>query len=120
MPSRSSHVSNWPDGGLTQYFALLAQARRPGRLTSASAASRVASTEVGGITAAVGVGRPAASDSSRIFSTRARNVASVIRPGIQPSQYSTARRADAGVAPQYQNGGGPPTGLGSIVTSSNA
>ena len=68
--------------------------------------------------AGVGSGRPASSESLRIVSTRARNVASDSRPGIQPSQYSTARRADAGVPPQYQNGGGPPTGFGSIVTFS--
>ena len=88
-------------------------------MTSRSASSRVASIDVGGITAMVGGGGPRPSDSSRIVSTRARKVASEIRPGIQPSQYSTARRADAGVAPQYQNGTGPPTGFGSIVTSSN-
>jgi hypothetical protein len=28
----------------------------------------------------------------------------VIRPGIQPSQYSIARRTEAGVLPQYQIG----------------
>jgi len=38
-----------------------------------------------------------------------------MRPGIHPSQNSAASRADRGVAPQYQNGAGPPTGFGSIA-----
>ena len=58
-------------------------------------------------------------DSSRIVSIRLAMVPSEIRPGIQPSQNSTANRADRGVAPQYQNGTRPPTGFGSIDTSWN-
>ena len=52
-----------------------------------------------------------------MVSTRLASVAIEIRPGIHPSQNSTASRAERGVAPQYQNGTRPPTGLGSIVTS---
>jgi hypothetical protein len=41
-----------------------------------------------------------------------------MRPGIHPSQNSTASRAERGVAPQYQNGMRPPSGFGSTLTSS--
>jgi hypothetical protein len=69
------------------------------------------------MTAIVGGLRPLSEAILLILLTRALKVGMEIRPGIHPSQYSTARRAEAGVAPQYQYGGGPPTGLGSIVTS---
>ena len=72
------------------------------------------------MTATVGIRLPCSSESVRIVSTRLRKVASAMRPGIQPSQYSTARRADAGVFPQYQKGTGPPSGFGSMVTLSKS
>jgi hypothetical protein len=43
-------------------------------------------------------------------------VASVVRAGIQPSQYSTARRQAAGVPPPYQIGIGR-SGVGLSATS---
>ena len=52
-----------------------------------------------------------------MVSIRLAMVASEMRPGIHPSQNSTASRAERGVAPQYQNGTRPPTGFGSMVTS---
>jgi hypothetical protein len=44
---------------------------------------------------------------ARIDSTRFSMVRNVILPGIHPSQYSAALRADAGVAPPYHSGIGP-------------
>ena len=64
------------------------------------------------------MGRPLAAVISRMVATRSAMVSRVVRPGIQPSQYSAARRAERGVAPQYQNGTGAP-GLGSMEMLSN-
>ena len=97
---------------------LLAQASSPSRFTPARASSLVAAIEVGGITATVGMGRPLRAVSSRIVAARSAMVSRVVRPGIQPSAYSAASRAERGVAPQYQNGTGRP-GLGSMEMFSN-
>ena len=64
-------------------------------------------------------GLPFSATNSVIFATRFSMVFKVIRPGIQPSQYSAARRAEAGVAPPYQNGIGP-AGFGYTDTLENS
>ena len=114
-PSMSSTVANSPDGGLTHHLPrLFAHANNPSMFSPSKADSRVGAIEVGGITATVGIGRPFAAVSSRMARARSSIVNSVVRPGIHPSAYSAASRADLGVAPQYQNGMDS-AGLGSIV-----
>src|ERR1051326_7964543 len=102
-PSRSSGVSHLPesDGSHLERIACSIISRQ---LTREIASSRVRPGLVIGIAAAVGTGLPASAASLRSRWTRLRKVLKVIRPGIQPSQYSTARRADAGELPQYQIG----------------
>ena len=66
------------------------------------------------MTPASGRGRPASAAKRSMRSTRSRTSRRGIRPGIQPSQYSTARRAAALLFPPYQMGmasGRPGTGL---------
>ncbi len=104
----SAAVSNRPDGGFTHHLPRsFAHANSPSTLVPSHASASVSAIVVGGTTPTVGIGRPFSATSSRMAPTRFRIVSRVMRPGIQPSQYSAARRADAGVAPPYQNGIGP-------------
>src|SRR5919206_5328123 len=102
-PSRSSGVSHLPesDGSHLERIACSIISRQ---LTLSTASSRVRPGLVIGIAAGVGISRPASAARLRNASTRLRKVLMVIRPGIQPSQYSTARRTEAGELPQYQIG----------------
>ena len=61
---------------------------------------------VTGTAPAMIIGLPCSAAISRILATRASYVGKVMRPGSQPSQKSTARRAEAGVAPPHQTGTG--------------
>jgi hypothetical protein len=90
-------------------------------LTFEIASSRVRPGLVIGIADGVGISRPTSADIWRSFATRLRKVLMVMRPGIQPSQYSIARRTEAGELPQYQIGIEPGAdGEGWISTLSNA
>src|SRR5919199_3667985 len=102
-PSRSSGVSHLPESD-GSHFERMACSIISRQLTLDTASSRVRPGLVIGIAAGVGTARPAAAAIWRSFSTRLRNVLMVMRPGIQPSQYSTARRTEAGELPQYQTG----------------
>ena len=55
----------------------------------------------------------------RDFRTK-RNDRQARHIGVNDDDDDVTRRAEAGVLPQYQKGTRPPTGLGSIVTSSNS
>src|SRR6266540_7235822 len=101
-PSRSSGVFQPPDSGRTQSLTPVLSISC--QFTFESPSSRVRPGLVIGIAAAVGTGLPASAASARKRSTRFWNVLMVIRPGIQPSQYSTARRSEAIELPQYQIG----------------
>src|SRR5581483_144421 len=105
-PSMSSTVEKVPDLGLTQVFfaGWLPSLMRPLTLTLLSALSRFLSRLVMGIAPVVTIGRPLALHCSSRYLTILLKVAVGMRPGIQPSQYSAARRTDAGVPPPYQIG----------------
>src|SRR2546428_4362192 len=97
-------VVNSPDFGFTQNFCAFAFLMRPGTFRRSIAASVVLSMLVTGTAPVMIIGLPCSAHISRIFFVRTRYVGKVIRPGSQPSQKSTARRAAAGVAPPHQTG----------------
>src|SRR5690349_556293 len=105
-PSMSATVEKVPETGLTQVFLawVLHSLIRPLTFTLLSATSRFLSMLVIGIAPVVTIGRPASLHCSSRYLTILLNVAVGMRPGIQPSQYSAARRTDAGVPPPYQIG----------------
>src|ERR671931_1044550 len=102
-PSRSSGVSHLPESD-GSHFERIACSIISRQLTFETASSRVRPGLVIGMAAGVGISRPASAAIWRSLATRLRKVLMVIRPGIQPSQYSIARRTEAGVLPQYQIG----------------
>src|ERR687886_1715150 len=102
-PSRSSGDSHLPESD-GSHLARIACSIISRQLTFDTASSRVRPGLVIGIAAGVGISRPASAAIWRRRSTRLRKVLMVMRPGIQPSQYSMARRTEAGVLPQYQIG----------------
>src|SRR5580765_8454619 len=115
-PRISSRFANIPLGRLTHVENLLASAIKDSVFTSLNAASRSLLTLVNGITAVLIIGLPVFWQRPRVLSISFVKVASVMRAGIQPSQYSTARRQAAGVPPPYQIGIGL-TGVGLSATS---
>src|SRR5919202_3013058 len=105
-PSRSSGVSHLPESE-GSHFERIACSIISRQLTLSTASSRVRPGLVIGMAAGVGISRPTSAAIWRSLATRLRNVLMVMRPGIQPSQYSTARRTEAGELPQYQIGMAP-------------
>src|SRR3990167_6138624 len=103
-PWISSSVEKVPEAGLAQVGFLSASLIRALTLTLLSAVSLSLAMLVRGMTPAVIICLPAFLESSRTYSMHFLKVARVIRAGIQPSPYSTARRQEAGVPPPTQIG----------------